>query len=97
MEVPYSSEVGTKVEPPVIPPLWELAMVWSSHDIAMARPSSGLGATHELVWPYPSDPRKAQFILQDEEDVQLWDILGGRGLMMESDLDQTKARLEEAL
>ena len=62
-----------------------------------AGPSSGLEATRELVWPYPGDPRKARFILRDEEEVQLWDLLGGRGLTMESDLAQTKARLKEAL
>ena len=62
-----------------------------------AGPSSGSGVTRELVWPCPGDPRKARFILRDEEEVQLWDILGGRGLTMESDLAQTKARLKEAL
>ena len=46
-------------------------MVHSSHDIAMAGSSSGLGATHDLVWPYPGDPRKARFILHDEEEVGL--------------------------
>jgi len=90
-EIPYPSEVGTRVEPPAIPPLHELAVVWSS-----ARPSSGSGVTHELVWPCPSDPRKAWFILWDEEEVQLQDVLGGRGLAMESDLAQTRASLEEA-
>ena len=63
--------VGTRVEPAAIPPSQELAMVQSSHDIAMARSSSGLGVTHELVWPYPGDPRKAWFILHDEEEVGL--------------------------
>ena len=51
----------------------------------------------DVVWPSPGDPRKARFILRDEEEVQLWDILGGRGLAMESDLAQTKERLKEAL
>ena len=72
-------------------------MVRSSHDVAMTRPSSGLGVTRELVWPYPSDPRKAWFVLRNEEEVALWDLLGGRGLSMESDLAQTKARLKESL
>ena len=53
--------------------------------------------THELVWPYPSDSRKARFILHDEEGVALWDLLEERGLSMESDLTQTKAKLKEAL
>ena len=63
----------------------------------MARSSSGSGATHELVWPCPSELGKAQFILCDEEEVKLWHLLGERGLSMESDLALTKARLKEAL
>ena len=46
-------------------------MVRSSHDVAAAVSSSGLGVTHELVWPYPNDPRKAWFILRDDEEVAL--------------------------
>ena len=62
-----------------------------------AGPSSGLGATRELVWPCLSDPRKARFILCDGEEVVLWQFLEERGLSMESDLAQTKAKLREAL
>ena len=72
-------------------------MVRSSHDIAMAGSSSGLGATCELVWPYPGDPRKAWFVLRDKEEVGLWHLLDERGLSMESNLAQTKARPKEAL
>ena len=72
-------------------------MIRSLHDIAMAGSSSGLGVTHELVWPYPSDPRKAHSILHDEKEVGLWHLLEERGLSMEYDLTQTKARLKEAL
>ena len=72
-------------------------MVWSSYDVAAAGSSSGLGATHELVWPYPSDPRKARFILCNGEEMALWHFVEERGLSMESDLAQTKARLKEAL
>ena len=97
VEIPFPSEVGSRVEPPTILPSQELMVVRSSHDVAVAGPSSGLGVTHELVWPYPGDPRKAWFILHDGEEVALWDLLGGRGLSMESDLAQTKARLREAL
>ena len=60
-------------------------------------PSSGLGATTDLVWPCLEDPRKVRFILRDEKECQLWDVLGGRGLAMESDLTQTSMKLEEAL
>ena len=72
-------------------------MVWSSHDFATAGSSSGLRATCELVWPYHGDPRKARFVLCDEEEVALWHFLEERGLSMESDLAQTKAKLKEAL
>ena len=72
-------------------------MVWSSLDVAMAGSSSGLGATRELVWPYPGDPRKARFILHDGEEVALWHFLEETGLSMESDHAQTKAKLKEAL
>jgi len=51
----------------------------------------------DLVWPCPEDPRKVRFILRDEQECQLWDVLGGRGLAMESDLAQTRVKLEEAL
>ena len=97
MEIPCSSKEGARVEPPAIPPSQELAVVRSSHDVAAAGSSSGLGATHELVWPCPDDPRKARFILHDKEEVGLWYFLEERGLLMESDLAQTKARLKEAL
>ena len=63
----------------------------------MARSSSGLGVTHELVWPCPSEPGKAWFVLRDEEEVKLWHLLRERGLSMESDLALTKAKLKEAL
>ena len=46
-------------------------MVHSSHDIAMAGSSGGLGVPHKLMRPYPSDLRKARFILHDEEEVGL--------------------------
>ena len=61
-----------------------------------AGPSSGLGVT-DLVWPYPEDPRKVWFILRDEQECQLWDVLGERGLALESNLAQTRVKLEEAL
>ena len=64
VEVSSDSEAGDRVEPPT--PLQELAIVRSS-----AGPSSGLGATTDLVWPYLEDPRKVRFILQDEQEVSL--------------------------
>ena len=71
MEVPYSGEVGTGVEPQAIPPSWELVMIRSSYDAMIARSSSGSGATRELVWPSPGELGKARFILHDEEEVKL--------------------------
>ena len=96
-EIPCSGEAGARVEPPVVPPPQELAVIRSVHDVAAARSSSRLGATHELVWPCPGDPRKARFVLHDGEEVALWHFLKERGLSMESDLAQTKAKLKEAL
>ena len=72
-------------------------MVQSSHDVVAAGSSSGFRVTRELVWSYPGDLRKARFILRDEEEVALWHFLEERGLSMESDLAQTKAKLKEAL
>ena len=67
-------------------------MVWSS-----ARPSSGFRVSRNLVWPCPGDLRKARFILRDNKEVVLWHFLGESGVSMESDLTQTRVRLEEAL
>ena len=72
-------------------------MIRSSLDTAMAGSSSGSGVTHELVWPCLDEPGKARFILRDEEEVKLWHLLGEKGVLMESDLAFTKARLKEAL
>ena len=72
-------------------------MIWSSLDTMMAGSSGGSGVTHELVWPYPGEPKKAWFILRNEEEVKLWHLLGERGLSMKSDLALTKVKLKEAL
>jgi len=55
-------------------------MIRSSHDTTMARSSSRSGATRALVWPCPGEPRKAQFVLCDEEEAKLWHLLRERGL-----------------
>jgi len=89
VEVSSDDEAGDGVEPST--PSQELVVVQSS-----AGPSSGLGAT-DLVWACPEDLRKVRFILWDEQEDQLWDVLGARGLAMESDLAQTRVKLEEAL
>ena len=97
MEIPFSGEENAVVEPPAILPSRELVMIWSSHDATVVGSSSGSRASCELVWPCPGEPRKARFILHDEEEVKLWRLLWERGLSMESGLRLTKARLKEAL
>ena len=97
VDIPSDGEEDTGVEPLAIPPSRELAMIWSSLDTTMARSSGGSRATRELVWPYPSELGKAQFILRGEEEVKLWHLLRERGLLMEFDLTLTKEKLKEAL
>ena len=62
-----------------------------------AGPSNGFGVSHNLVWPCLVDPRKARFVLRDDEEVALWHFLTESRVSMESDLAQTRARLEEVL
>ena len=50
----------------------------------------------DLEWPCHEDPSKVWFILQDSQEYQLWDILGDRGLIMESDLTKLSVKLEDA-
>ena len=71
VDIPFFGEEDTRVEPPAIPPSRELVMIRSSHDTTMARSSSGSAVTHELVWPCPGEPRKARFVLRDEQEVKL--------------------------
>ena len=53
---------------------------------SLAVPSSRFGVSCNLVWPCPGDPRKAQFILHDDEEVALKHFQGESGVTMESDL-----------
>ena len=69
---------------------WELAVVRPS-----ARPSSGPEET-DLEWHCLEDPMKVWFVLRDSQECQLCDILGGRGVAMESDLAKLSVKLEEA-
>ena len=71
VDIPFSSEEDIGVEPPAIPPSRKLVMIRSLHDTTMARSSSGSGATRELVWHCLGEPRKARFVLRDEEEVKL--------------------------
>ena len=47
--------------------------------------------------PSLGDPRKAWFIVHDQEEVARWHFLEERRLSMEFDLAQTKVKLREAL
>ena len=71
VDIPFDGEEDTRVEPPAIPSSRELVMIQLSLDTMMARSSSRSGSTHELVWPCPSEPGKARFVLHDEEEVRL--------------------------
>ena len=88
VEISSDDEADEVVELPASS--WELAVVRSE-----AGPSSGLEES-DLVWPCPEDPMKVRFILWDSQECQLWDILGGRGLAMESNLAKLSVKLEDA-
>ena len=49
VDIPFDGEGDARVESPAIPPSWELEMIRSSLDTAMARSFGGSGATRELV------------------------------------------------
>ena len=44
----------------------------------------------------PRGPSKVRFVLWDSQECQLWDILGGKGLAMESELANMSVKLEDA-
>lgn len=87
VEITFDDEADDEVEPPML--LWEMVVVRSG-----AGPFSGLKET-DLEWPCPEDPTKVWFVLRDSQECQLWDILGGRGLAMESDLVDLSVKLGE--
>ena len=88
VDIPSNDEADDMVEPPVSSR--ELAVVQSE-----AGPSGGL-PKGDLEWPCPEDPAKVRFVLRDSQECQLWDILGGRGLTMESSLAKLSVKLEDA-
>ena len=88
MEIPSDDEADDAVEPLV--QSQELAMVRSE-----AGPSGGL-PEGDLEWPCPKDLAKVRFVLWDSQECQLWDILGGKGLAMESELANLSVKLEDA-
>ena len=95
VEIPSDDEVGTMAEPPVL--LRELVL--SPRELAVvqleAGPSGG-SSEGDLEWSSPKDPSKARFILWDSQERQLWDIFGGQGHAVVSELTKLCARLESA-
>ena len=87
VDIPSDDEAYVMAELPESS--WELAVVRSE-----ARPSGEL-PEGDLEWPYPKDPAKVWFILQDSQECQLWDILGEKGLTMESDLAKLSVKLKD--
>ena len=88
VDIPSDNEAEVMVEPRASSR--ELAVVWSE-----AGPSGGL-PEGDLEWPCPEDLAKVRFVLRDSQECQLWDILGGKGLAMESELANLSVKLEDA-
>jgi len=97
VDIPSDGEEDIEVMPLAVLPSQERAMIPLLVGATMAGSSGRSWATHELVWPHPSEPGKARFILRDEEEVNLWHLLGERGLSMGSYLALTRAKLKEAM
>ena len=71
----------------------------SSRELAVVQSKDGPSdrlPEGDLEWPCPDDPAKARFVLRDSQECQLWDILGGKGLAMESKLANLLVKLEDA-
>ena len=58
-----------------------------------AGPSGG-SSEGDLEWPFPEDPSKARFFLWDSRGRQLWEIFGGQGHVVVSELTELSAKLE---
>jgi len=87
VDILSNDEVDDMAEPPVSSR--ELAVVQSE-----AGPSGGL-PEGDLEWPYPEDPAKVWFVLQDFWECQLCDILGEQGHATVSKLANLSAKLED--
>ena len=48
----------------------------------------------DLEWPFPEHPASTWFVLWDSWERQLWDIFGGQGHVMVSELTKLTAQLE---
>ena len=58
--------------------------------------SSGGLPEGDLEWPYPKDPSKVWFVLEDSQECQLWDILGEQGHAAVSELANLSTKLGDA-
>ena len=102
VEIPSDNEADTVAKPPVSPrelevsprelavSPWELVVVQSE-----AGPSGG-SSKGDLEWPFPEDPSKARFFLWDSRGRQLWEIFGGQGHAVVSELTELSTKLESA-
>ena len=88
VEILSNNEMDTVVDPPVSPQ--ELAVVRLE-----AGPSGG-SSEGDLEWPFPEDPLQVRFVLRDSREHQLWEIFGGQGHAMVSELTELSAKLESA-
>lgn len=96
LDLSSDGEEETRVVSLVVPPSLERVMIRSAHDAAMAESSGESAVIHDLVWPHPSEPGKARFVLHDQEEVGLWHLLGERGLLTGSELAVMEAKLKES-
>jgi hypothetical protein len=66
--------------------------------VPISSPSSSTnGSLGEWVWLDPSKPGEAQFVLRDEREVKLWDLLEQRWQSACDELTTVVLGLEEAL
>ena len=88
VEIPSDDEADTVAEPVV-----------SSRELVVVRSEagpSGGSSEGDLEWPFPEDPSKARFVLRDSRERQLWEIFGGQGHVVVSELTELSAKLESA-
>jgi hypothetical protein len=66
--------------------------------ILASKPSASANwLVDEWVWPHPSKPGEAQFILHDRQEKELWGCLEQSGVSAGNDLTATEAGLVEIL
>ena len=93
VEIPSDNEANAMAKPPVSPRELEV----SPRELAVVQSEAGpFGSSSEgdLEWPFLEDPSKARFVLRDSRERQLWDIFGGQGHAVVSELTKLSAKLE---